>query len=340
MLITNKKLLKIVAMFFIIIAMFFLGNTVEATPQPTKEFYVNDYADVLSDETEQYIIEKSKELNEVDGTQIVVVTIDSLEGKALEEYSIELARKFEIGDKDKNNGVLLLLSIGDRQSRIEVGLGLEGILPDGKTGRIQDEYMIPYYADDNWNEGIINGYNAFYQEIVTGNGFDLGYDAPAFGGTVNKNAVPEEAIGISVALSIFLGILLGKEVSVSQRIKYANSTYFQDDKRIKNMISKYTGFESRKDVKGNILKIIIYTIILILITVVSVKLLGVLSIVCIIMFFAIAFYLQFPSSKLISSDDDDDDYTSRGSFGGGSFGGGGSSGGGGSFGGGGSSRDF
>ena len=82
------------------------------------------------------------------------------------EYSTNLFRQFGIGDKEKNNGLLILIALEERKSRIEVGYGLEGVLPDGKTGRIQDEYMIPYFKDNNFDEGILNGYKALFKEVA------------------------------------------------------------------------------------------------------------------------------------------------------------------------------
>ena len=105
---------------------------------PTSEFYVNDYADILDDETEEYIVSHSKYLESKTGAQIVVVTVKNLEGKDLESYATELFRKFGIGDKDKNNGLLLLLALEERKFRVEVGYGLEERLTDGLTGRYQD----------------------------------------------------------------------------------------------------------------------------------------------------------------------------------------------------------
>ena len=152
---------------------FLCCSQVQAIVTPTTDFYVNDYANVLNEETESYILNKSVALNSVDGTQIVVVTVPTLEGKSLEEYSLEIARTFKIGDASKDNGLLLFLSLEERAFRVEVGDGLEGILPDGKTGRFQDEYIIPYLKEDKFNEGIKNGYDVFFNEIVTQNNLDL-----------------------------------------------------------------------------------------------------------------------------------------------------------------------
>ena len=99
------------------------------------------------------------------GAQIVIVTIPSLEGESLEEYATETFRKFGIGDKNKNNGLLILIALQERKSRIEVGYGLEGVLPDAKTGRIQNQYMLPYLSQNKWDEGIKNGFNEFVSII-------------------------------------------------------------------------------------------------------------------------------------------------------------------------------
>lgn len=137
-----------------------------AVVSPNSGFYVYDGAEVLSQETEQYILNNSRELQSKTGAQIVVVTIPSLKGQPLEEYATELFRQWGIGDVKKNNGVLLLCAVEDRKFRVEIGYGLEGDLPDGKTGRMQDEYIIPLLQEDQFDAGIKNGYNAFLQEVA------------------------------------------------------------------------------------------------------------------------------------------------------------------------------
>ena len=167
MLILNKKAFftKILILFIIILSIFKTSSKA-TTVSPTSDFYVNDYAELLSDETKNYIIATNKSLYNQTGSQIVVVTVPNLGGNSLEEYATELFRNFGIGSRDKNNGVLLLLALEERQFRIEVGYGLEGVLTDGKTGRIQDEYIIPYLKQDNWNDGIKNGYSAILNIIA------------------------------------------------------------------------------------------------------------------------------------------------------------------------------
>ncbi len=129
------------------------------------EFYVNDTANIINAENEKYIIDINKKLYEKTGAQIVVVSVNNLEGKSIEDYATELFRDYGIGDKEKNNGVLFLVSVEDRKTRIEVGYGLEGKLTDGKTGRILDQYVVPYFSDNNWNDGIKHGFDAILREI-------------------------------------------------------------------------------------------------------------------------------------------------------------------------------
>lgn len=135
---------------------------VNGLPKPTASFFVNDFANVINAEDELEIFNMAKNLYENSGnsTQVVVVTIESLDGNSIEEYSNELFNEWEIGSATNDDGVLLLLAVGDRENRIEVGYGLEGVLPDGKTGRIQDDYMLPLFSDDNFSTGLKNGVEA------------------------------------------------------------------------------------------------------------------------------------------------------------------------------------
>ena len=161
---TSKKKLIIISGLLVLLFNLIVNQSFAFVSQST-EFYVNDTANVLNTETKQYIIDINKKLYEKTGAQIVVVTVNNLEEKSIEEYATELFRSYGIGSNEKNNGVLLLLSVNDRKTRIEVGYGLEGRLTDGKTGRILDNYVIPYFKDDNWNEGIKNGFNAILDEV-------------------------------------------------------------------------------------------------------------------------------------------------------------------------------
>lgn len=134
-------------------------------PQPTVEFYVYDGADMISGETAQYIIQTNQALYQQTEAQIVVATIPSLQGEVIEEYGNALYRHWGIGSAQKNNGVLLLVSQEDRQVWIEVGYGLEGAIPDGRAGGILDQYIIPYFQQEQYDQGILHGYQALLNAV-------------------------------------------------------------------------------------------------------------------------------------------------------------------------------
>lgn len=161
-------------------------------PAPTTSIYVQDYAKVLSSDTIARINSISQSLAGKTKAQVVVVTIPTLNGASIEDYALTMLRQWGIGDKQLNNGVLLLVAVNDRQSRIEVGYGLEGALPDAKTGRIQDQYMIPYFKQGDYNNGILNGYLALAGEVAKEYNLQLNTDvkpAPARAATVNHGSL-------------------------------------------------------------------------------------------------------------------------------------------------------
>ena len=103
-----------------------------ATLKPTG--YVNDFAHVLDANAVAEMEEICRQIDQKAHAQIAVVTIHSLDGSDIESYAVDLFKKWGIGDKASNRGVLILYAIDDRKARIEVGYGLEPILPDGKVG--------------------------------------------------------------------------------------------------------------------------------------------------------------------------------------------------------------
>lgn len=144
------------------------NTSLQIPPKPTVSsgIYVQDNAGVFSASVSGYLQSLGRQLDQKTTAQLVVVTVPSLKGAPLEDYSLQILRQWGIGNKEKNNGVLMLISTGDRKSRIEVGYGLEGALTDGVTGQIQDQYMIPYFRKGNYEEGIALGYEALARRIA------------------------------------------------------------------------------------------------------------------------------------------------------------------------------
>ena len=125
----RKFLLTGMAIFILAISNFVLAA--EIPTAPTKNIYVADYAAMIDDATKNQILAIGGELDKKYKAQIVVVTLDNLGGSSIEEYANELFNSWGIGDKDLNNGVLILIAKNERRFRIEVGYGLEGAITDG-----------------------------------------------------------------------------------------------------------------------------------------------------------------------------------------------------------------
>ena len=121
---------------------------------------VNDYANMISPEAESRINSISSELESSDSTQIVVLTVPSLEGEDLEGFSIRVVESWGIGQEEYDNGVLLLVAQAERRIRIEVGYGLEGALTDLQAGRIIDYEIAPYFKAGQFGEGLVRGSEA------------------------------------------------------------------------------------------------------------------------------------------------------------------------------------
>lgn len=132
---------------------------------PALKARVNDYGAILSQQTKQELEQKLTALESSDSTQLVILTIPSLEGDSLEEYSMRVVEEWKIGQKDLDNGALLLISKGDRKIRIEVGYGLEGNLTDLMAGRIINNIITPAFKQGDFDKGVTLGIEAMTKAV-------------------------------------------------------------------------------------------------------------------------------------------------------------------------------
>ena len=136
----------------------FLLFTAYASALPKAKGYVSDYAGIISKNDSAVITSVSKTIKEKTGAEIAVLTVNSISPySSIEEYSVEVASEWGIGEKGSDNGILIVLSKNDRMVRIEVGYGLEGALSDGVTGEIMDKYMMPLLKTGDYSGGLKNG---------------------------------------------------------------------------------------------------------------------------------------------------------------------------------------
>ena len=149
------------------------AQTERRAETPSPRGFVNDSAGVMDAETSGKLNDVLAELDAKAKAQVAVLTVKNLGGIDIETYAVETYKKWGLGDKTTNRGVLLLVAVEDRKARIEVGYGLEGILPDGLTGAIQDKYIIPYFRTGDYPEGIYRGTIAIAQIIAKDRGIGL-----------------------------------------------------------------------------------------------------------------------------------------------------------------------
>ena len=140
-------------------------------PMPTQ--YVEDYANVINDSDEESLDRILKELEQKTGVQYIVLTVLSTGGLPIEQFSIELAEKWKLGQKGKENGMLFVFDAKDRQARFEVGYGLEGFITDQYTNRVGRNVLVPYIKKGNTSRGIYETTLQIVQSIAAEYGVSL-----------------------------------------------------------------------------------------------------------------------------------------------------------------------
>ncbi len=128
---------------------------------------VVDQANIIPEATQQEITQKLADLEQKSGIQLVVATVNSLEGGDIETYANELFRTWKLGEKDKNNGVLLLVAPNEHKVRIEVGYGLEGTLTDALSKLIIINAMTPRFKAGDFGGGISRGVDDIITVLTT-----------------------------------------------------------------------------------------------------------------------------------------------------------------------------
>ena len=192
---------------FLFLAM--LGGAVASraqaqVPDSKPAGYVSDFAGVLSPQAKQQIEALATELDRKTGSQLAIVTVKSLQGEPIEDFSVALATRWGIGRKDKGDtGVLLLLAAQDRQNRMEVGYGIEPIIPDGRAGTILRD-MRPLLRAGDYDGALMQAAGQVAALIAQASNVTLSVPVPQ----PNANRAPERR-GSPLGGLIWLLILLG-----------------------------------------------------------------------------------------------------------------------------------
>lgn len=182
----------------ILLILLLLAAPLAALDVPFLSGRVNDLANLLPADARQRIEQKLAGFEQQTGAQVAVLTIPSLEGEPIEDFSLRVVEAWKLGKKGKDNGVLFLIAQQDRRMRIEVGYGLEGDLTDLETSRILDDVVAPYFRNGDFGGGIERGVDAILaslqgQEVVP----------PEAGGTQDPGARAFTGLVFALVIGVF-----------------------------------------------------------------------------------------------------------------------------------------
>jgi len=171
---------------------------------------VVDLAGIIDDAVETKINRYLRELERKTTAQMAILTVKSLEGQTIEEFSLAIAHdQWKLGQKDKDNGVLLAVVLNARKYRIEVGYGLEGVLPDSLVGGIGREYLVPYFKRGDYSTGIYTATLVIANKIASDAGVKIsGMPAVQKADPVKKRNRTSGPLGKIISLVFFLIMLI------------------------------------------------------------------------------------------------------------------------------------
>lgn len=179
--------------------------------------FVNDYAGIIDGGQEQELNLILQQIYDSGVAQYSMVTVKSLEGKDIVSYSLELAQG-NLGDSEKDNGLLLLVALEDKKYRFEVGRGIEYILNDAKVGRVGRTYLVPYFQQEDYGTGVVEASKSI-RSILLGDNASEYYITEG----VNNGKNIEVIVDLVFFLIFFIMIPLIASRKYKNKNKYFNA---------------------------------------------------------------------------------------------------------------------
>jgi uncharacterized protein len=152
--------------------------------------YVSDFASQISESDELVINQYARELERKTSVELSVVTVKSTKPVGIDEYANVLFERWGIGKKGQDNGILMLLAVKDRNDRIEVGYGLEGVITDATAGRIRREVMVPQFKAGGYSKGMKEGAIAVVSLIAQNQGVTITGQESYYATALQQTASP------------------------------------------------------------------------------------------------------------------------------------------------------
>lgn len=225
------KLARTFKKFFVLAAALnVLGSTFVVSakeyPSPTSDFFVNDFANVISSSKKEEMQKLGENLYKATTAQVVVVTVENTAGENINDFCFSLAKEWGIGDKEKDNGLLILLSVEEREVRIEVGSGLEGALNDAKVGRILDIYGMEHFKENDFGTGLYEVYNSVVNEVYIEYDMEPSEDYTSVDEYEDNEFKTDIARIVIILLIVFLCIKLGGRRGPGSRGGFRGMPFF------------------------------------------------------------------------------------------------------------------
>lgn len=215
-----KKVISYLLLVFSVVAVtVFPASALTVSVEPTDRFFVNDFANVIDVDDENTMYAAGVQLYEKTGAQVVVVTLDTIDGADIQEYGVQLGRAWGIGDEEDDNGILLILAMEERDVGISVGYGLEGAVTDMQSGIILDNYALPYFEADEFSKGLSAAYDALINEVY------LEYGLEADPNYTPVEELEDDSVGSTFALIVLL-ILVCIISSAMRRTRRTHPGFF------------------------------------------------------------------------------------------------------------------
>jgi uncharacterized protein len=200
--IRNHSLINI--FYLAIVALLLLPCVAAALDVPQLKGRVNDLANLLSPEAATRLEQKLAGFERETSNQVAVLTVPSLQGDDIDQFAIRVAEQWKLGQKGKDNGVLLIIAQAERKVRIEVGMGLQGVLPDITASRIIREVMRPYLKSGSFDQGINAGTDAIV--AATKGEFKASPQDAATRSHKNKSSF-STILGITLVVAVICGMI-------------------------------------------------------------------------------------------------------------------------------------
>ncbi len=200
------------------ILLLFVQYVYAQTSIPSPRGRINDFAGIMTQSEKERLASLIQDLENHSGTEMAIVTIESLHGENIEGFANQLFNEWGIGKKGKNNGLLILVAVKDRKIRIEVGYGLEGVLPDGFDGDVIRNTMVPLFREGRYGDGIYEGAHRLATQILGGaNQETAAKSTPANG--FDYTVLAQTILVIAISSIVFLIVIAGVVYGVIQRWK-------------------------------------------------------------------------------------------------------------------------